>query len=75
MNKIMIGITGTEERKKKSKYQTTCSIHPETVNNISDVKTHANHVEANNSNMRRRCSTYRKKQTPMLNPKLTFNVF
>lgn len=47
--------------RKKLKYQTTCPQHPETSNNISDKETHANHVEANNSAMRRKCSAYRRK--------------
>ena len=47
--------------RKKPKYQTTCPQHPETSNNISDKETHANHVEANNSAMRRKCSAYRRK--------------
>ena len=47
--------------RKKPKYQTTCPQHPETSNNISDEETHANHVEANNSAMRRKCSPYRRK--------------
>ena len=46
---------------KKPKHQTTCAQHPATVNNISDAETHANHVEANNSAMRRKCSPYRRK--------------
>lgn len=47
--------------RKKPKFQTTCPQHPETYNNISDEETHANHVEANNSAMRRKCSAYRRK--------------
>ena len=47
--------------RKKPKYQTTCPQHPETSNKISDKETHANHVEANNSAMRRKCSAYRRK--------------
>jgi len=47
--------------RKKPKYQTTCPQHPETSNNISDEETHADHVEANNSAMRRKCSAYRRK--------------
>lgn len=47
--------------RKKPKYQTTCPQHPETSNNITDKETHANHVEANNSAMRRKCSAYRRK--------------
>ena len=46
---------------KRPKYQTTCPQHPETSNVISDEETHANHVEANNSAMRRKCSPYRRK--------------
>jgi len=46
---------------KRAKYQTTHTQHPETSNNISDKETHANHVEANNSAMRRKCSPYRRK--------------
>ena len=46
---------------KRLKYQTTCPQHPETSNDISDEETHANHVEANNSAMRRKCSPYRRK--------------
>ncbi len=46
---------------KKPKYQTTCPQHPGTSNDISDEETHANHLEANNSSMRRKCSPYRRK--------------
>ena len=46
---------------KRPKYQTTCPQHPETSNNVTDEETHANHVEANNSAMRRKCSPYRRK--------------
>ena len=46
---------------KRPKYQTTCPPHPETSNDISDEETHANHVEANNSAMRRKCSPFRRK--------------
>jgi len=55
---------GSQAHKKglqKPKYQTTCPLHPETSNNISDSATHANHVEANNSAMRRKCSPFRRK--------------
>ena len=46
---------------KRPKYQTTCPQHPETSTNVTDEETHANHVEANNSAMRRKCSPYRRK--------------
>lgn len=55
---------GTQAHKKgpkRPKYQTTCPLHPETPNTISDKETHANHVEANNAAMRRKCSPYRRK--------------
>jgi len=55
---------GSQSRKKgpkKPKYQTTCPTHPETRTQVSDEQTHANHVEANNSAMRRKCSPYRRK--------------
>ncbi len=55
------GSQAHKKGRKKPKYQTTCPLHPETVNNISDKETHANHVEANNSSMRRKCSPYRRK--------------
>lgn len=46
---------------KKQKHQATHPQHPETSSNISDEETHANHVEANNSAMRRKASPYRRK--------------
>ena len=55
------GSQAHKKGRKKPKYQTTCPVHPETSNNILDNETHANHVEANNSTMRRKCSAYRRK--------------
>jgi len=55
------GSQAHKKGRKKPKYQTTCPLHPETSNNISDSETHANHVEANNSAMRRKCSPFRRK--------------
>jgi hypothetical protein len=55
------GSQAHKKGRKRPKYQTTCPLHPETSNNISDNETHANHVEANNSTMRRKCSVYRRK--------------
>jgi hypothetical protein len=55
------GSQAHKKGRKRPKYQTTCTQHPETVSNISDEETHANHVEANNSAMRRKCSPYRRK--------------
>ena len=55
------GSQAHKKGRKKPKYQTTCPLHPETSAQISDEATHANHVEANNSAMRRKCSAYRRK--------------
>lgn len=55
------GSQAHKKGRKKPKYQTTHPQHPETSNNVSDNETHANHVEANNSAMRRKCSPYRRK--------------
>jgi len=55
------GSQAHKKGRKKPKYQTTCPVHAETSNNILDNETHANHVEANNSAMRRKCSAYRRK--------------
>ena len=55
------GSQAHKKGQKKPKYQTTHPRHPETANDISDEETHANHVEANNSAMRRKCSPYRRK--------------
>jgi hypothetical protein len=43
-------------RDKRKAMRLKCPQNPETSNNISDEETHANHVEANNSAMRRKCS-------------------
>lgn len=55
------GSQAHKKGRKRPKYQTTCPQHPETSSPITDKETHANHVEANNSAMRRKCSTYRRK--------------
>lgn len=55
------GSQAHKKGRKRPKYQTTCPLHPETSNDISDSETHANHVEANNSAMRRKCSPFRRK--------------
>ncbi len=55
------GSQAHKKGRKKPKCQTTCPQHPETPNNISDKETHANHVEAHNAVMRRKCSPYRRK--------------
>ena len=64
------GSQAHKKGRKKPKYQTTCPLHPETSNNISDKETHANHVEANNSAMRRKCSAYRRKTNTYAKSKL-----
>lgn len=55
------GSQSHKKGRKKPKYQTTCPQHPETINEVTDQETHANHVEANNSAMRRKCSPYRRR--------------
>ncbi|BBO89694.1 IS1 family transposase [Desulfosarcina ovata] len=55
------GSQAHKKGRKRPKYQTTCPQHPETTNHITDKETHANHVEANNAAMRRKCSAYRRK--------------
>ena len=52
---------GSQALKKDAKDQKTCPLHPEISNDISDSDTHANHVEANNSAMRQKCSLFRRK--------------
>ena len=47
--------------RKRPKYETPCSEHPETPQHLSDAEIHANHVEALNASLRRRNSAYRRK--------------
>jgi transposase-like protein len=47
--------------RKRPKYETPCSEHPETPQNVLNSEIHANHVEALNASLRRRNSAYRRK--------------
>lgn len=46
---------------KPAKYQQPKPEHPETVNDIDDTDIHANHTEAFNASLRRKCAAYRRK--------------
>ncbi len=62
--KVRIKNKGSQNHKKgrkRPKYQAPCAEHPENEQDIADKDIHANHVEANNSTMRRKCSSYRRK--------------
>ena len=62
--KVRIKNKGSQAHKKgrkRPKYQAPCPEHPETEQEIQDKEIHANHVEANNSAMRRKCSPFRRK--------------
>ena len=47
--------------RKRPKYETPCSEHPATPQNVSNAEIHANPVEALNASLRRRNSAYRRK--------------
>lgn len=47
--------------KKRPKYEAPHKEHPKTTQNITNAEIHANHVEAFNASLRRRCSAYRRK--------------
>jgi len=62
--KVRIKNKGSQSHKrgrKRPKYQTPCPEHPETEQEIEEEDIHANHVEANNSAMRRKSSPFRRK--------------
>lgn len=62
--KVRLKNKGSQAHKrgrKRPKYQAPCSEHPETVQNIRNEDIHANHCEAFNSALRRRCSTFRRR--------------
>lgn len=55
---------GDQKRKpgrKREKYQAPQPEHPETPQNIGNSDIHANHVEAFNATLRRRCAAFRRK--------------
>jgi len=62
--KVRIKNKGSQSHRrgrKRAKYQTPCSEHPETPPNVLNSEIHANHVEALNASLRRRNSAYRRK--------------
>ena len=62
--KVRVKNKGSQSHKrgrKRPKYQAPCPEHPETVQKIKEADIHADHVEANNSAMRRKCSPFRRK--------------
>jgi transposase-like protein len=55
---------GSQSRRrgrKRPKYESPCSEHPDTSQDLSNSDIHANHVEAFNASLRRRNSAYRRK--------------
>lgn len=62
--KVRVKNKGNQKHKrgpKRKKYQAPVNEHPETDQNLSESKIHANHVEANNAVMRRRNSAFRRR--------------
>lgn len=62
--KVRVKNKGSQSHKKgpkRAKYQAPLPEHPETVSIIENREIHANHVEANNAAMRRKCSAFRRK--------------
>lgn len=62
--KVRVKNKGSQVHKKGPKcpkYQVPKSEHPETPQNIQNEEIHANHVEAFNSSLRRKCATFRRK--------------
>jgi hypothetical protein len=47
--------------RKRPKYQAPCREHPQTSSAIENAPIHANHLEAFNASLRRRCAAYRRK--------------
>ena len=45
----------------RPKYQAPCREHPQTSSPIENAQIHANHLEAFNASLRRRCAAYRRK--------------
>ncbi len=62
--KVRIKNKGSQKNKrgrKRDKYQTPQSEHPDTVQDIDNSDIHANHVEAFNAALRRMCAAFRRK--------------
>ena len=62
--KVRLKNKGSQKSKpgrKRKKYQAPQSEHPDTTQDIEDSDIHANHVEAFNAALRRRCAAFRRK--------------
>ena len=62
--KVRIKNKGSQSHKrgrKRQKYQDPQPEHPETIQNIENKEIHANHLEAFNASLRRRCAAYRRR--------------
>jgi hypothetical protein len=55
------GSRAPKRRRKRPNYQAPCPEHPHTSSAIENTQIHANHLEAFNASLRRRCAAYRRK--------------
>jgi len=62
--KVRVKNKGSQAHKrgpKKAKYQQPKNEHPQNINDIKNSDIHANHVEAFNASLRRKCSAFRRR--------------
>jgi len=62
--KVRVKNKGSQAHKrgpKREKYQQPKNEHPENINDIDNKDIHANHTEAFNASLRRKCSAYRRR--------------
>ena len=62
--KVRLKNKGAQRHKrgrKRPKYQTPCPEHPDTAQPLATAEIHANHLEAFNTSLRRRCAAYRRR--------------
>ena len=64
------GSQGHKKGPKRPKYQDPQSEHPQTQQDLNNKEIHANHIEAFNASLRRRCAAYRRKLIHMPNKKI-----
>lgn len=69
------GSQAHKKGRKKPKYQTTCPLHPETSNNISDSEHTPIMLKQTIAQCVENAPHLEEKQTHMLNPKILFNAF
>jgi hypothetical protein len=55
------GSRAPKRGRKRPNYQAPCREHPHTSSAIENTPIHANHLEAFNASLRRRCAAYRRK--------------